>query len=145
LVVPKPWIPLVNRAKWLCDRQAPTLAQYALTDFITEGHFERHIRRMRHRYDQRRQVLVNALKHHLGDRVTILGEKAGIHLMAKIETGLSDQAVIQRAAEVGVGVISAQGYYLNEPKTGEFIFGYAQLEEAQIEQGIERLAQVLAV
>ncbi|NJN20723.1 MAG: PLP-dependent aminotransferase family protein [Leptolyngbya sp. RL_3_1] len=143
LVVPEPWIPLVNRAKWLCDRQAPPLTQSALTDFITEGHFERHIRRMRHRYDQRRQVLVNALKDHLGDRVTILGEKAGIHLMAKIETGLSDQAVIQRAADVGVGVISAQGYYLNAPNRGEFIFGYAQLDAAQIEQGIQQLAQVL--
>ncbi|MGD1908363.1 MAG: PLP-dependent aminotransferase family protein [Leptolyngbyaceae cyanobacterium] len=142
LVVPEPWIPLVNRAKWLCDRQAPTLAQYALTDFITEGHFERHIRRMRHRYDQRRQVLVNALKQHLGDRVTILGEKAGIHLMAKIETDLSDQAVMRGAAEMGVGVVSAQGYYLNAPKTGEFIFGYAQLAETHIEQGIRQFAQI---
>jgi GntR family transcriptional regulator/MocR family aminotransferase len=142
LVVPEPWIPLVNRAKWLGDRQSPTLEQCALADCLTEGHFERHIRRMRHLYDQRRQVIVTALKQHLGDRVTILGEKAGIHLMAKIETGLSDQAVIQRAAANGVGVISAQSYYLNEPKTGEFIFGYAQLDETQIEQGIQKLAQV---
>ncbi|MDA0267576.1 MAG: PLP-dependent aminotransferase family protein [Cyanobacteria bacterium] len=143
LVVPEPWVLLVNRAKWLCDRQAPTLEQCALTDCLTEGHFERHIRRMRHLYNQRRQVLVNALKHYLGSRVTILGENAGIHLMAKIETGLADQEVIQRAAVVGVGVISAQSYYLNEPKTGEFIFGYAQLDEAQIELGIRKLSQVL--
>ncbi len=143
LVVPPAWISVVSRAKWLCDRQSPTLEQYALTDCITEGHFERHIRRMRHLYDQRRQVLVNTLKHYLGSQVTILGENAGIHLMAKIETALPDEVVIQNAAIIGVGLISAQDYYLTTPKTGEFIFGYAQLDEIQIEQGIQKLSQVL--
>jgi GntR family transcriptional regulator / MocR family aminotransferase len=143
LVVPTSWISVVSRAKWLCDRQSPTLEQHALTDCITEGHFERHIRRMRHLYDRRRQVLANALKHHLGSRVTILGENAGIHLMAKIETALSDEVVIQKAAILGIGLVSARGYYLTAPKTGEFIFGYAQLDEIQIEQGIQKLSQLL--
>jgi GntR family transcriptional regulator/MocR family aminotransferase len=143
LVVPSAWISVVSRAKWLCDRQSPLLEQYALTDWITEGHFERHIRRMRHLYNQRRQVLVSALKHYLGSRVTILGENAGIHLMAKIETALSDEIVIEKAKLKGVGLISAQGYYLTTPKTGEFIFGYSQLDETQIEQGIQKLSQVL--
>jgi GntR family transcriptional regulator/MocR family aminotransferase len=143
LVVPPAWIPLVSRAKWLCDRQSPLLEQYALTDCIAEGHFERHIRRMRHLYNQRRQVLVNTLKQYFGSRVTILGENAGIHLMAKIETALPDEFVIQEAKLLGVGLISAQGYYLTAPKKGEFIFGYAQLDEIQIERGIQKLFQVL--
>ncbi len=144
LVVPPAWISVVSKAKWLCDRQSPTLEQYALTDCITEGHFERHIRRMRHLYDRRRQILVNALKHYFGSRVTILGESAGIHLMAKIETVLPDEIVIHKAAIVGVGLISAKGYYLTTPKTGEFIFGYAQLDETQIEHGIQKLLQILS-
>jgi GntR family transcriptional regulator/MocR family aminotransferase len=143
LVVPPAWVPVVSRAKWLCDRQSPLLEQYALTDFITEGHFERHTRRMRHLYDRRRQALVKALKQYLGSQVTILGESAGIHLMVKIETALPDEIVIQRAAVMGVGLISVRGYYLTTPTTGEFIFGYAQLNEAEIEQGIQRLSQVL--
>lgn len=143
LVVPPAWIPLVSRAKWLCDRQSPTLEQCALADCMTEGHFERHIRRMRQLYDQRRQVLVQALNHHLGSRVTILGEKAGLHLMARVETVLPDEAVIQKAAALGVGIISAQDYYLTTPKTGEFIFGYAQLDQTQIEQGVQKLSQLL--
>ena len=143
LVVPPAWISVVSQAKWLCDRQSPTLEQYVLTDCITEGHFERHIRRMRHLYDQRRQVLVNALKQHFGLRVTILGENAGLHLMAKIETALPDEVVIQNAAFLGIGLISAQGYYLKSAPRGEFIFGYAQLNEVQIEQGIQKLSQVL--
>ncbi len=132
----------MSRAKWLCDRQSPTLEQYALTDCLIEGYFERHIRKMRHLYNHRRQVLVNALKHYFGSRVMILGENAGIHLMAKIETVLPDEIIIQNAAIKGVGLISAQGYYLTTPKTGEFIFGYAQLDETQIEQGIQKLSLV---
>lgn len=143
LVVPTPWIPLVSRAKWLCDRHCSMLDQYALTDFFTEGHFERHIRRMRHLYDQRRQVLVQALNKTFGSRVTILGENAGIHLMAKLETDWPDDRIIQRAASVDIGLISAQGYYLAAPNSGEFIFGYSQLNETQIEEGIRAIGQVL--
>ncbi|MGF1492575.1 MAG: PLP-dependent aminotransferase family protein [Microcoleaceae cyanobacterium] len=143
LVVPPAWIPLVSRAKWLCDRQSPLLEQYALTECIAEGHFERHIRRMRQLYNQRRQVLVNALNHYFGSRVRILGENAGIHLMAKFETTLPDELVIQEAQSLGVGLISAKNYYLTPRKTGEFIFGYAQLDETQIERGIQKLFKVL--
>ncbi len=144
LVVPPAWVPLVRRAKGLCDRYSPLLEQYALTDFITEGHFEAHIRRMRHRYDRHRQALVGALKRCLGSRVTILGENAGIHLMVKLETGLPDEVVIQRAQRRGVGLTSARDYYLATPSSGEFIFGYAELDEAQIVEGVQRLAQALA-
>ncbi|MGF1538132.1 MAG: PLP-dependent aminotransferase family protein [Elainellaceae cyanobacterium] len=143
LVVPTAWVPLVSQAKWLCDRYSPLLEQYALTDFMVEGHFEAHIRRMRHRYDQRRQALVDALSHHLGSRATVLGENAGIHLMAQIKTDLPDDAVIRRAQRLGVGLTSARGYYVTAPKRGEFIFGYTELDESQIEEGIRRLSRVL--
>ena len=143
LVVPPNWIPIVRKAKWLCDRFCPILEQYALTDWIKLGHFERHIRRMRQLYDSRRQALVAALKRYFGERVTIIGENAGIHVMAKIQTALPDEVVIQKAAAVGVGLVSAREYYLERLSQGEFIFGYAQLEETQIEQGIIRLSQVI--
>ena len=143
LVVPQSWISLVSKAKWLCDRTVPLLEQYALTDWIAEGHFERHIRRMRQLYDSRRRVLVRALEKHFGNKVTIIGANAGIHMMVRIETDLSDRTVIQQAAAMGVGLVSARDYYLKPRYQGEFIFGYAQLEEAQIEQGVLRLSQVL--
>ena len=142
LVAPPAWIPIIRQAKWLCDRFCPTLEQYALTDWIASGHFERHIRRMRHLYDLRRQVLIKALKGYFEARVTILGENAGIHVMVKIETGLADDIVIQKAAAAGIGLISAREYYLKPQHQGEFIFGYAQLEETQIEQGILKLSQI---
>ena len=143
LVVPSSWIPVIRKAKWLCDRFCPILEQHALTDWIKLGHFERHIRRMRQLYDSRRQALVAALKRHFKQRVTIIGENAGIHVMVKIQTALPDEVVIAKAAAVGVGLVSARQYYLKLPSQGEFIFGYAQLDEIQIEQGVIRLSQVI--
>lgn len=143
LVVPQSLITTATNAKWLCDRFTPLLEQYALTDWITEGYFERHIRKMRQLYNQRRQVLIKAFQQYFGAKVTILGANAGIHLMIRIKTAIPDAIIIQKAAAVGVGIISARKYYLNPQHQGEFIFGYSQLEETEIEQGIWQLSQVL--
>jgi GntR family transcriptional regulator / MocR family aminotransferase len=62
--------------------------------------------------------------------------------MARIDNVFPDEAIVQKAALVNVGLISAQGYYLTTPKMGEFIFGYSGLHEIQIEEGIEKLSQI---
>jgi GntR family transcriptional regulator / MocR family aminotransferase len=143
LVVPPSWISPVTTAKWLCDRSTSLLEQYTLTDWIAEGYFERHIRRMRKLYNSRRQILIEAFQKYFGDRVTILGKSAGVHVMVRIKTTLADKIMVQKAAAVGIGLIGARDYYLQPQHQGEFIFGYAQLEEAQIEKGIWKLSQIL--
>ena len=143
MVLPPPLVPIFSRAKWLSDRQVPALEQYVLADFITEGHLERHIRRMRSHYDQRRQVLVQALKQAFGDRITILGENAGLHLMVRFETDLSDEALVEKAAQVGVGLISAKPQYLSGGPGREFIFSYTELNEEEIQAGIHRISHML--
>jgi GntR family transcriptional regulator / MocR family aminotransferase len=143
LVIPKSLVPIFARAKWLSDRHLPILEQQVLCDFIAEGHLERHIRKMRSHYDSRRQVLVKALKFHFGESIEILGEKAGLHIMVRLQTNMSDNEIVQRAAKVGVGIISASIQYINPKNSGEFIFGYGELEEQQLVEGIYRLAQVI--
>lgn len=143
LVLPQQLLPVFAHAKWLVDRQLPLLEQYVLADFIAEGCLERHVRRMRLYYDQLRQVLVQALNLYLGEQATILGENAGIHLMVQLHTKLSDEEIICRAQQVGVGIVTAKPYYLNAAPQGEFIFGYSALTVQQIELGIRSLAHVL--
>lgn len=143
LVLPKNLVALFGRAKWLSDRHLPILEQQVLADFIAEGHLERHIRKMRTIYERRCQVLVQALNLHFGEKVTILGEKAGIHLMVKLHSHFSDEEIIQRAAKMGVGIMSATPQYLQPQSTGEFIFGYGELTEPQLAEGIRRLAEIV--
>ncbi len=143
LVVPPALADVFEKAKWLADRHTPVLEQRALCDFITEGYLERHLRRMRTLYDQRRQKLVSALQTQFGERVTIMGANSGIHLMVRLRSKLSDAEVIRRATAAGIGLISARIYYLGGCRGDEFVIGYAPLSERPIQEGIKRLAKAL--
>lgn len=140
LVLPPSLVPLVAQAKWLSDRQLPTLEQRVLADFITAGYLESHIRKMRSRYHQRRQVLVQALQAQFGPRATILGAQAGMHVMVRFDLGLSEAEIIERAAIAGVGLMPARPHYLHPTDEAAFIFGYGELDEATIQAGIEQLS-----
>lgn len=111
--------------------------------FGRDSHFERHIRRMRTLYERRRKALVDALSHYLPNLVSILGDNAGMHLMARLATDLSDTELVARAARSGIELVSAQGSYLRSGRRGEFIFGYSNLSERQIYDGIRRLSAML--
>ncbi|MGL4623211.1 MAG: PLP-dependent aminotransferase family protein [Chroococcidiopsis sp.] len=145
LVLPPDLVGVFCHAKWLADRQSPLHEQYVLADFIVEGHLERHIRRMRHLYDRRRQVLVQALSKYFPQQVSIVGENAGMHVMIQLNLPLSDEEILVRAAQVGVGITNASPYYLKDSCRGQFILGYTELDESQIEEGISRLSKVLNI
>ncbi len=145
LVVPPRLVKIFAQAKRLVDRHSPLLEQCVLADFINEGHLQRHLRRMRTLDNQRRQVLVKSLKSRLCQHVSILGDAAGIHLMVQLQTDISDEEIIFRAAQMGVGLTSATSFYLRSNRGGQFLFGYANLEEEKIDEGVCRLTQILGI
>jgi GntR family transcriptional regulator/MocR family aminotransferase len=138
LIVPPALMEPFRCAKWLADRQTNQRDQAALADFLREGHLDRHIRRMRRLYGQRRAALVDALHEHFGDRVEILGDVAGMHVMARFR----DRAVVRRALKRGVWVTTCQRYYVEgtAPLDTELMLGFANLSERAIREGIRRLA-----
>lgn len=128
-------------AKWLADRQTATPDQQVLSDFIQEGHFERHVRRMRRLYQGRRDALLEALRQHLGSIVTLGGDATGLHLVAWLPDGWDDQALAARAAELGVATPPVSPYYQGVDGRPGLMLGFAALDEASIAEGIRRLAQ----
>lgn len=143
LVLPRSLVSPFARAKWLSDRHLPLLEQQVLADFIEQGHLERHIRKMRSLYDKRRQALVKALNVHFGEKATVLGEKAGLHVMVRLQTALNDEEIIQRAALLGIGIMSAAPHYLKPHFQGEFILGYGELTEQQLMESTAKIAQIM--
>ncbi len=145
LVLPELLVRPFRVAKWLTDRHTSTLWQEVLTDFIREGHFERHVHRARVRNAARRAALLEALTQHLGKYVEVVGANAGDHLLAwlrDIERGeLND--LIRQAARAGVGVYPIAPYYLDPPSRAGLLLGYSSMREADIDAGIRRLATVL--
>ena len=128
-------------AKWLADRQTATLDQQVLSDFVADGHFERHLRRMRRLYAARRDALLAALREHLGGLVTPGGDGAGLHLVAWLPDGWDAAALAGRAAEHGVAAPPVAPYYQGRRDRPGLMLGFAALDEGTIRAGIERLAR----
>jgi GntR family transcriptional regulator/MocR family aminotransferase len=135
-ILPVTLVPLFRRLKWLADRHSPALEQAALADFLGEGHLERHIRRMRRLYGERRQVLVAALESHFGADVEVLGDPAGMHVMVRF----ADPEVASRAHRNKVQLLDASAYYLDRAPANAFILGFSAVGERAIREGVRRLA-----
>src|SRR5260370_22697575 len=101
------------------DLGPPHFFQAVLADFMNEGHFARHIRRMRLLYAERRTALVDGLRKEFGSSLEILGTEAGMHLVLTLPEGIRDQEVAARAARqklwlwplspTHIGKVSRQG------------------------------------
>lgn len=111
VVVPPTLRAVFTQAKAFSDRQSPILEQCALADFIAEGHFERHLRRMRTLYSKRRQTLIEELQRSVND-IDILGDSAGMHVLVRLRTS-DEHRLIECAQRAGVALMSAEPLYLS--------------------------------
>ena len=146
VVLPDALVKPFRAIKWLIDRQNAALEQVALSSFIGEGQFERHIRRTRKQHAKNRQVLLEALEKHFGDRIEIVGSNAGIHLVVwfKQLSAKLEQTVLEKSQEAGVGVYPISPYYRQKPKRLGFLIGYTSLTANHMSAAVSRLAKVIA-
>jgi GntR family transcriptional regulator/MocR family aminotransferase len=142
LVLPPPLVTPFVRAKDLVDRGAPTLTQAAVADFIAEGHFERHLRHLRRLYGERRAALAAALVARLGERVRFSDVAAGLHVMLFPTIATDEADLVRAAAAHGVRVHPGAPYHLERPAPPSVLLGFSGLTEAEIVEGVHRLAEV---
>jgi GntR family transcriptional regulator/MocR family aminotransferase len=138
-VVPRDLVPAFSTARDATDVFSSTLYQAVMTDFIRDGHFARHIRRMRMLYGQRRQALVDALAEILPGKLEVVGAEAGMHLVALLPRGVSDVAVAKKAAKLGVSAQPLSSCYSQPAARGGLILGYGGIDQRQIEEGLRKL------
>lgn len=143
LIAPRRLVTAFMAAKWLCDRHTASLEQQALAEFISNGMYERHLRRMRRRNASRRKALLEAIRIHLGNRVEVTGDGAGAHVVLWPAKGVSEESVIAAAAERRVRVYGISPYFLRKPTRPGILVGYSRMNEVQIREGIRRLGEVL--
>src|SRR3984893_6604604 len=143
VVVPKDLIPAFSAARDAADIFSSTLYQAVLTGFIREGHFARHIRRMRMLYMERRRALTKAIQIQMGDMLEVIGAEAGMHLVALLPRGTNDVAVSRKAAERGISAIPLSTCYLTPPTRGGLILGYGGANAHQIDDGISKLRVIV--
>jgi GntR family transcriptional regulator / MocR family aminotransferase len=140
-VVPASLVPAFVAARYLMDRQPPTLSQAVVAAFMEEGHFAAHIRRMRETYRDQRDVLVAAVRRHLGDHLTVDPPDQGMHLVAFTRRGLSDVGIERAARKHGVVVRAMSRLYVEAPARSALMLGFSGYPRQIIAPAIVRLAQ----
>ncbi len=101
IVIPEDLVNPFIAVRSAMDIFPPYLYQETLNDFMREGHFARHIRKMRLLYSERRTALVASLREQLGPDLEIHGAQAGMHLAVTLPKGLSDLEIAKNAASKG--------------------------------------------
>ena len=142
-VLPRDLVQPFADAKLLADRGSPIIDQLAFADFLSRGEFDRHLRRMRPMYRARRDALLAALANHL-PQLRPVGIAGGLHLVAWLPSALDEAAVIEAATAAGVAIAGVSAYRLSPSPRGGLIFGYSNLSEASISDGVRRLAGAIA-
>lgn len=102
LVVPEEQAPRFERLCLLLAGGAPALTQAVLASFINEGHFARHIQRMRRLYSERREATAAALSSVLGNRLRIDPQPGGMHLVARLDGHQTDRELAARMLRQGL-------------------------------------------
>ena len=143
LVVPSDLIEAFVSARELIDRHPPTVDQAILAGFIAEGHFMRHLRRMRALYAERQAALVEEVARELPGLLEVNPAAAGMHLVGWLPEGADDREASRRAADLGVEVPPVSLYGSVSGGRGGVMLGYAAVGDREMRGGVRRLAAAL--
>ena len=121
----------------------PSFEQYTLARFLSRGHFEKHINRMRKFYRSRRNRVIDLLRNcPFAEKLTILEQDAGLHFLLKVDTDLTDLELTERLLQWGIRIHSLSHYYHGNYRDSHIlVVNYAHLEEDTLEKALRALAE----
>jgi GntR family transcriptional regulator/MocR family aminotransferase len=143
IVVPTDLVERFLAVRRAMDLGPPTFFQEVLADFIREGHFARHLRRMRVLYGELGRVLVESINQELGDQVEVFGGEAGMHLAVTLRGGGHDLEIAARAARQNLWLLPLSTSYLGDVVRPGFILGFGSTTAAEIPAAVRKLRHLL--
>lgn len=143
VVVPRAlWTPFVE-TRFAFDIFMPTLYQHALAAFLRDGHFARHLRRMRGVYLERREALLQGIERHAAGLVPAYNADAGLHAALLLRAGLDDQLVLAELAKRGVAAHALSPSYIGSAPRQGLLLGFGCASPAAITTATKVLGEVL--
>ncbi len=122
------------------------LEQYTLARFISAGHFEKHINRMRNRYKLKRDLILEEMERGGLLRVAeIQEEDAGLHFLLRVRTDAASEEIVRQAQQNGVRVTSLSDYYREAPlqAASAFVISYSEIPDSKIPEAVARLTRAV--
>lgn len=146
LVVPEDLVDVFVAALFFATAPPPVLEQMVLADFITEGHFARHIRRTRMLYSERQAALIESAQRELAGLLDVQASEAGLHLLGWLPKGVDDRLAAQMVANQGVDTFPLSTYQIGEDgqrRQGALLLGYTAIPKEEIVIGVQQLGDAL--
>ncbi len=147
IVVPRSLVKVANNMAQ-AELSVATVQQPALAEFISQGHFMSHIRKMRKTYQKRQQFLVRFLQNNLGDLATISGTGGGLNFILGLPAEIDDAKLSERLSTKGIVAHPLHDYYLHQrarlgSRLNGLVMGFACAPEAQLERAATVLVEHL--
>lgn len=143
LVLPPSLVDRFLAFRYEADAYPPAHLEAVLCDFIVEGHFGRHLRRMRELYGARLAALRESVARHLIGAVELPDIQAGLNSPAYLVNGLKSSVAVAQAAACGVDMLSLDRYVLRRRDIQGVLVGFAAFTDAEIREAVIALARAL--
>lgn len=141
-VLPKRLVSVIETTKVQGDGLSDVITQLSLAELIECGYLERHIRRVKRAYSERRHLLIHHLTLAFGKDIRITGTNGSNHIIISFRS-FTEQQVFKSAKEAGLPLLSMSSYYADEPKNPEWITDFSCLGEDVIKTVISRMLEIL--
>jgi GntR family transcriptional regulator/MocR family aminotransferase len=142
VVPPRLWDAFLH-AREALDIFSPTLYQLALADFLREGRFARHIRRMRDIYRRRRDALLAGLARHCHGKLVVHNADAGLHVPVWLPDGVSDVEVVRQLERRGLAATALSTCYGGTTSRNGLLLGFGGADERTLDRATRTLSDVL--
>lgn len=144
LVLPPALLKIYRQEYSFYSNTVPRTEQKQMTEFIRQGHFQRHLNRMRNIYKSKRDYILKVLEPY-SPQIQISGENSGLHLLIRFKDGRSEEELLAQAEKNRLHLFGISQYMTQMPVpkhlTSTIILGYASLTFRQLQQGMERFIQ----
>lgn len=141
MILPPKFLESYNKTFREYNTSVPFLSQKTLELFMQQGYWERHLRRTVQIYKKKQETLIRNLIKYFGNRIEVYGNNAGLHLLIKVKCGLTEQQLIDRAAQMDVKVYPVSRYWerIENYSNDMVLLGFTGIAETDIARGVELL------
>jgi len=126
------------------DRQSPVIDQAIVAQFMHEGHFARHLRKMRTLYKKQQEELFQLLEKQVGKYITVAPSDTGIHLIGWLKQPCDMELLLQKAAAANIIVHPVQDFTIRFKQPQGLLLGFTGFKHAEMEQAVLKLKRVLS-
>ena len=146
LVIPRDLVDRFTAVRYAMDIFPPYLYQEVLADFITGGHFTRHLRKMRQIYGERRTALIESLRNEIPSKVglEVHGTEAGMHLTITLPDKFNDAEVAAKAAQERLWLWPLSPSYISDKPRQGFVLGFGSTSPDHMPVAVRKLRSFLA-